>query len=447
MSKAFPNVPIQSTAGAIPMKNEKGEVVMQKVKVNRYVTGKRPDFAPDSSGGEESDEEFEFNRKKKQQQANEDSAPEEEEIPLDTQDRRLRRLQNRGDVGYDSDDDDRIARHRREVVEPELIQEKSDSEDERHRKRFGEEEESSEEEEELDEEEIERRRLLLRQRMQQRQEEEEVLEVEEEKVEGESEEESSEYEEYSDSEEETGPRLKPVFVRKRDRITIQEKEKEEAKKREMEIEAKKIAEERRSHTLKIIKEDARKAAEEEKTVEDACDALDSGDENDEEEYEAWKVRELRRLKRDKEERENIEKEKMEIERVRNMSEAERRQEFAQNPKLVTNKAPKGKYKFLQKYYHRGAFFVQNDEDNMYKQDFSAPTLEDHFDKTILPKVMQVKNFGRSGRTKYTHLVDQDTTQFDSPWIADTAQNLKTHMTKGGGMKQVFSRPAAKSKRK
>lgn len=60
---------------------------------------------------------------------------------------------------------------------------------------------------------------------------------------------------------------------------------------------------------------------------------------------------------------------------------------------------------------------------------------------------QVKNFGRSGRTKYTHLVDQDTTQFDSPWIADTAQNLKTHMTKGGGMKQVFNRPAAKSKRK
>lgn len=41
-----------------------------------------------------------------------------------------------------------------------------------------------------------------------------------------------------------------LFIR-RDRITIQEKEKEEAKKREMEIEAKKIAEERRSHTLKV----------------------------------------------------------------------------------------------------------------------------------------------------------------------------------------------------
>ena len=40
------------------------------------------------------------------------------------------------------------------------------------------------------------------------------MDVEEEKSEGESEEESSEYEEYTDSEEEMGPRLKPLFVRK-----------------------------------------------------------------------------------------------------------------------------------------------------------------------------------------------------------------------------------------
>ena len=59
---------------------------------------------------------------------------------------------------------------------------------------------------------------------------------------------------------------------------------------------------------------------------------------------------------------------------------------------------------------------------------------------------QVKNFGRSGRTKYTHLMDQDTTQYEAPWMQDTAQNLKFHTSKGGGMKQQFERPANRIKK-
>ena len=31
----------QSTAGAVPVVNQKGEVTMQKVKVQRYITGRR----------------------------------------------------------------------------------------------------------------------------------------------------------------------------------------------------------------------------------------------------------------------------------------------------------------------------------------------------------------------------------------------------------------------
>lgn len=55
MSKA---VTILSTAGAIPIKNDKGEISMQKVKVNRYVSGKRPDYATVHSSSDDSDDEF-----------------------------------------------------------------------------------------------------------------------------------------------------------------------------------------------------------------------------------------------------------------------------------------------------------------------------------------------------------------------------------------------------
>ncbi|KAG6923275.1 hypothetical protein Celaphus_00015472 [Cervus elaphus hippelaphus] len=131
--------------------------------------------------------------------------------------------------------------------------------------------------------------------------------------------------------------------------------------------------------------------------------------------------------------------------MRNLTEEERRAELRANGKVITNKAVKGKYKFLQKYYHRGAFFMDEDEE-VYKRDFSAPTLEDHFNKTILPKVMQVKNFGRSGRTKYTHLVDQDTTSFDSAWGQESAQNTKFFKQKAAGVRDVFERPSAKKRK-
>ncbi|XP_028298075.1 microfibrillar-associated protein 1 [Gouania willdenowi] len=436
--------PIQSTAGAVPVWNEKGELSMEKVKVKRYVSGKRPDYAPMELSDEE-EEDFQFLKKGKEAElkAEVKAEPEEEE---DVSDPRLKRLLNR----VSEDVEERLARHR-QIAEPEAVAESSDESDdggawpqqraESSEDEADEEEEEEEEEEEVDDEEIERRRTMMRQRAQERKNEEmEVMEVEEEEGKsGKDSESESEYEDYTDSEDEAAPRLKPVFIRKKDRVTVAEREAEEQHQRELEAEAKRQVEERRRYTLKIVEEEAKKELEENRRSLAALDALDTDGENDQEEYEGWKVRELKRIKRDREAREVLEREKAEIERFRSLTEAERRSELRNNGKTVTNKASKGKYKFLQKYYHRGAFFMDEEED-VYKRDFSAPTLEDHFNKTILPSVMQVKNFGRSGRTKYTHLVDQDTTSFDSAWAQESAQNSKFFKQKAAGVRDVFDRP-------
>ncbi|KAJ8962245.1 hypothetical protein NQ318_018218 [Aromia moschata] len=171
-------------------------------------------------------------------------------------------------------------------------------------------------------------------------------------------------------------------------VTLRKKlvlEKEAQKQRKLEEEAQRQAEERRRQTLRLVEETIRKEQAKDKennepNINDVC----TDDENDEIEYEAWKLRELKRVKRDREEREALEKDKMEIERFRTMSEEERRVQLRLNPKLVTNKAAKGKYKFLQKYYHRGAFYLDK-EDDVYKRDFAQATLEDHLIKLFCRK--------------------------------------------------------------
>ncbi|KAM0733060.1 Microfibrillar-associated protein 1 [Formica fusca] len=409
---------------AVLVKNDKGELSMKKVKVPRYVSGKRPDYAVASSD-EESEEDF---REKHVHKHYDDTQDSHARI-RDEDDPRLRRLSRFiGSIHWPDIHEPKIDLDR--MLEKIKLESFDSSEDE-----------------ELSDSEIEKRREALKQRVLSKKEtEEELIHGEEEDRSGENSEESSEY---TDSEEETGPRLKPVFVRKKDRITEKKKGAMRQKLAELPEIEKKLAEERKRRTLKMVEEAVRKETqmgnkgnvEQKSKLNDVC----TDDEDDQVEYETWKLRELKRMKRDREEREQLEKERLEIERIRNMTEEERRQEARLNPKMITNKTAKGKYKFLQKYYHRGAFYLDKD-DSIFKRDFSGATLEDHFDKTILPKVMQVKNFGRSGRTKYTHLVDQDTTQFDSPWISETAQNLKFHNNQAAGMKQVFDRSSLKKRK-
>ena len=92
---------------------------------------------------------------------------------------------------------------------------------------------------------------------------------------------------------------------------------------------------------------------------------------------------------------------------------------------------KQKYGFMQRYYHKGAFF-QDDADDAFAaksikssngddvldRDYaSARTGEDKFFNESLPAVMQVRNFGRIGQTKYRGLKNEDTSRSarDDDW--------------------------------
>ncbi|XP_042485586.1 microfibrillar-associated protein 1-like [Macadamia integrifolia] len=405
-----------------------------QTKVKRYWPGKAPEWADDA------DEDGDIRVTKAV--ALEKAFPRQDEDSIARKDDpRLRRLaENR------ADNREEVRADHRRIRQAEIVS--TEEEENRRQERLDFEEE--------DEDALEERRRRIREKLLQRQQEEAALLPEEEEEEAEEEEEEeSEYE--TDSEEEMMgiAMVKPVFVPKTERDTIAERERLEAEERALEERMKKKLEERKIETKQIVVEEIRKDEEIQKNmdVEANIADVDTDDEvNEAEEYEAWKAREIARIKRDREDREAMLKEKEEIEKVRNMTEEERREWERKNPKPAPQ--PKQKWKFMQKYFHKGAFYQSAPDDRaatastdqVYTRDFSAPTGEDKMDKTILPKVMQVKHFGRSGRTKWTHLVNEDTTDWNNPWTYNDPLRAK-YNAKMAGMNATIEKPKGSKKLK
>ena len=150
------------------------------------------------------------------------------------------------------------------------------------------------------------------------------------------------------------------------------------------------------------------------------------------ERDTWEVRELLRLLYDADRMEEVEREKVETERRRNMTDREVFDEGYLRPGEERRKRNGGKY--LQKFHHRGAFYLDEDtleqagEDDVRHKaaEYSrAATGEDKIDKSALPEVMQVKKFGFAGySTKYKGLAKEDTTDKQLDFVPIQSKTTK-----------------------
>jgi hypothetical protein len=98
----------------------------------------------------------------------------------------------------------------------------------------------------------------------------------------------------------------------------------------------------------------------EEKEEDTPDVDDNDGIDPEGEFEAWRLRELGRIKRDKEDEVRREEEREEIERRRALPEEQRLREDMEHADKTRSDKPKGQQKFLQKYWHKGAFHQVSD---------------------------------------------------------------------------------------
>ncbi len=229
----------------------------------------------------------------------------------------------------------------------------------------------------------------------------------------------------------TGPKLfKPVFVSKTKREANAKAElsaRREAEKDEEDLEEEKL----------IKNQNAKEAVQREITLEYQREVAEKdylgeevntdSDEEDEEEarrnYEQWKMREFKRIVRDRcKQRLEVEEEE-ERERLRNMTEEERELHAAKLKALKDAKEQgkeKSKMRFMQKYYHKGAFFQEAGDDEfattekaeIFNRDFNEATnAEKGVDRSAVPEAMKLRHgqFGKAGRSKWTHLSNEDTT--------------------------------------
>ncbi|KAL6360451.1 hypothetical protein LRP88_06157 [Fusarium phalaenopsidis] len=246
-----------------------------------------------------------------------------------------------------------------------------------------------------------------------------VTEEEEESEEEEEDDDEEESESEEESSEDEAPRrlmIRPKFIPKSQRGNVKDPAQQEEEARQAEEEArKKAADELVEEQIK--KDLAARAAgkkhwdddENEDSDVDTTDGLDP-----EAEEAAWRVRELKRLKRARAAIEEREKELAEVERRRNLTEEERQAEDeAFLAKQQEEKEGKGKMSYMQRYFHKGAFFQDEMKAaGLDKRDIMGSRIQDDVrNREALPEYLQRRDMaklGRKGGTKYKDMRTEDT---------------------------------------
>lgn len=233
-------------------------------------------------------------------------------------------------------------------------------------------------------------------------------------------------------------RNKPVFVRKSSRSTHLEREVKEKQEQELLQELKSLQDEKKTRTKVVVAEAILK----EEIQQFDSDPETSSSSEDEDAFSQWKIREIKRIMRDKEAKEQRLKEEAEIERRRLMSDWERQEEDKKLGNDALAKPVKQKIQYMQKYYNKGVYFQERDQNGklqeLFMRDYNAP-VEGDFDKTNLPKILQKRRgeFGKKGQSKYTHLTNEDTTDFNPMYMPQPELLMKQQM-KGAGYKAMNS---------
>lgn len=236
------------------------------------------------------------------------------------------------------------------------------------------------------------------------------------------EEESSEEEDSSSDDEPKRPMLAPKFISKAQRNkqqnaqptkSAEEIAAEEERRKKDKADEMLQAQMERDQAARAA---GKKAWDDEDNIEEEVDDTDGLDE--EAERAAWKLRELKRVRRDRLAIEEKEKEREEIDRRRALTEEERKAEddaFIAGQK--DDQEGKGKMAYMQKYFHKGAFFQGDEEQDeevkaALNRDLAGARFEDETSsKEVLPEYMRIRDMtrlGKKGRTKYQDLKSEDT---------------------------------------